>query len=362
MAKLNRRQLLASGLLAGLTGPAIAQSVQAQSTQPNQDAAPPQSADESLDAILGSDAPAATGTPQTNQPLGLITVPIVAYNREMSQLLIQCSHIGIEQFERGQQDPRYNGSIRLLESYRSQLDRYRQVAAFRVTLDATTTLLPNLGALGNRIVRRILNPTQVFIGFALASETDNIIVFRGTTNPKEWVANFQARQTDYVQAGAVRGQVHTGFLRLYSQLSQQIRSVVNQLNPAVPCYVAGHSLGGALATLACTDLAQNYRSIKDQLQLYSYAAPRVGNLDFAKFSSAIAPNTFRIINLADIVPMVPPASLRDQQYIHVGQAWVFLDYAGGDVAASHATTAYQGAIAQQIETNQIPSFPTRVRT
>ncbi|MBF2027725.1 MAG: hypothetical protein IGS48_13330 [Oscillatoriales cyanobacterium C42_A2020_001] len=59
--------------------------------------------------------------------------------------------------------------------------------------------------------------------------------------------------------------------------------------------------------------------------------------------------------------MVPPSSLREQQYNHVGQEWGFLDYAGGDVAASHTARLYELAINQQIETNQVPQFPTACR-
>lgn len=355
MAKFNRRQLLVSGLTAGITGATVARSVQAQTSQRNPTPAKTRSTDD-IEAIFGADSDTTIKPPQTAQSSGLFT-PSIPYDRAISKLLIRCSHLGMEQFEQGQQNPRYNGSIKTLRSYSSELDAYTQVATFTVTLDATTTLLTNLSNLGSRIARRIINPRQVFIGFALTSATNNILVFRGTSNPKEWIANFQARQSDYIQSGVVRGRVHTGFLRLYNQLTNQVRRTANQFNSALPCFVTGHSLGGALATLAIADLAQTNRSLKDQLQLYSYGAPRVGNVPFAQFLSAIAPNCYRIINLTDIVPMVPPSNLREQQYSHVGQEWVFLDYAGGDVAASHTTTLYQLAIDKQIETNQIPAFP-----
>uniref|UniRef100_A0A832M516 DUF2974 domain-containing protein n=1 Tax=Oscillatoriales cyanobacterium SpSt-402 TaxID=2282168 RepID=A0A832M516_9CYAN len=359
MAKFNRRRLLLSGLTVGVAGTAIAQSVQAQTAQPSLDSANNQLTSDTIDAIFGTDGDS-PGTNQihTNQPSVSLTPATIAYDRAMSKVLILCSYLGLEQFERGVSDARYNGAIRELKSFSSELAKYTQVATFTVTLDATTTLLPNLRPLGNRIIQRVVNPRRVFIGFALASESNNIIVFRGTSNPKEWIANFQARQSNYIQSGIARGKVHTGFLRLYDQLADQVRRVANQLNPALPCFITGHSLGGALATLAAADLAQNNRTLKRQVQLYSYGAPRVGDLSFAKFFSAIAPNSYRVLNLADIVPMVPPSNLRGEEYSHIGQEWVFLDYAGGDVAASHATTLYQLAINNQIETNQLPSFPT----
>jgi hypothetical protein len=358
MVKINRRRLLLSGFTAaGMTGSAaIAQSVQAQTQRnPNPVAAPANS--DTVDAIFG----AAAELPAPSSPTQSATSqPTIPYDREISKLLIRCSHLGIEQFERGQRDPRYNGSIRLLDSYSSRFDRYAQMATFTATLDATTTLLPNLGNLGNRLIGRIVTPRQVFFGFVLTSDTHNIIVFRGTSNPKEWIANFQANQSNYVQGGVNRGRVHTGFLRLYTQLSPQVQRAAKQFKPALPCFVTGHSLGGALATLATTDLTHNNRALQN-IQLYSYAAPRIGDGAFANYINTIAPNTFRIINLSDIVPMVPPTTLRAQEFTHAGQEWVFLDYAGGDVSATHTTTRYQMAIDQQVETNQILSFPTACR-
>lgn len=357
MALFHRRQLLA-GFTAGIAGTTIAHAANAQTRQ--QPAAPArlQRDDEAIDAIFGEPQNRVNPAQPSSQPMtGILTQPTVPYDRAMSSLLIRFSHLGIEQFERGEQDPRYNGSIQGLPSYSSELDRYKQVATFRVQLDATTTLLPNLGELGNRIARRIIRPRLVFIGFALTSATHNILIFRGTSNPKEWIANFQARQIDYVVDGAVRGKVHTGFLRLYEQLSKQVQQVGSQFQANLPCYVAGHSLGGALATLATADLAQNNRSLSPQLQLYSYAAPRVGDVSFARFFAAIAPNSFRVFNLSDMVPMVPPTDLGAQPYIHVGQEWSFLNYAAGDVSATHTTTVYQAAINQRAETNPLPTFP-----
>lgn len=360
MAKINRRRLLLSGLTAGVTGGAIAQAVQAQPSQrlPNPPRLPIPGND--IEAIFGGGNPS-TPAGQPNQPDPSLTPPTIPYDRGMSKLLIRCSHLGLRQFEQGQQDSRYNGAIQGLEGYTPDLDRYTQVATFTASLDATTTLLPNLGDVGNRILRRLVTPRRVFIGFALTSEANNIIVFRGTSNPLEWIANFQARQSNYGQSGGVRGRVHTGFLRLYDQLAVQVRTVTDRFNPKVPCFITGHSLGGALATLATADLVQRNRALQDRLQLYSYAAPRVGDLEFVRSLSTIAPNSFRVINFADIVPMVPPSRFRDEQYFHVGQKWGFLDYGLGDVVASHTTTLYQLAIDKQVESSEIPAFPSMCR-
>ncbi|GAP98980.1 lipase [Leptolyngbya sp. NIES-2104] len=327
-------------MTASFSASIVAQSAQAQTD------------DGTIEALFGAD-----DSPTTRKDLsGQITLsPTIAYDRAISRILIQCSQIGMEQFEQKRRDPQFNGAIRSLPSYSDRLDRYTQIATFNVRLDATTTLLRNLSPIGNRITQRIVKPTQAFIGFALTTSEHNLIVFRGTSNPKEWIANFQATQSDYLQAGTKRGRVHTGFLRLYEQLSEQVRQVANQLNPALPCFVVGHSLGGALATLATADLAQNSK-LKNQLRLYSYAAPRVGDRAFVQYLNTIAPNNYRIINLADIVPMVPPSNLRNQEYHHAGQEWVFLDYAGGEMGTSHAVSLYRGQLVSRLKQISFQAF------
>ncbi|WP_263971558.1 lipase family protein [Leptolyngbya ohadii] len=99
---------------------------------------------------------------------------------------------------------------------------------------------------------------------------------------------------------------------MYNRLSRQVRRAANTLNPSPPWFIAGHSLGGALATLAAADLAYNYPTIKERIQLYSYGAPRVDNQAFVEFLGTIAPNSYRILNMADMVTMVPPANLVEQ--------------------------------------------------
>jgi len=359
MAKFDRRRFLFTGLTAGLSGSAIAQTAHAQSASTNP-TDPTERNNAVLDAIIGERELTTGDRPSRSSP-DLSSTPIIPYDRAMSRLLIQCSQLGMEQFERGQTDPRFNGSIQELASYTSALDAYTQIATFGVSLDATTTLFPSLGRVGRGVSRRIVAPTLVTFGFVLAAPTNNIILFRGTANPKEWLANFQANQSAFVQSRQVRGQVHTGFLRLYDDLTGQVRRAVNRLNPRLPCFVAGHSLGGALATLATADLASNYPNFKDQLRLYTYGAPRVGDRAFAEFVRTTAPNSYRVFNLSDMVSMVPPADALEQQYSHAGQPWGFVDYAEGSVGLSHSTTTYRLAIEGQIEVSPLPRFPAACR-
>ena len=73
------------------------------------------------------------------------------------------------------------------------------------------------------------------------------------------------------------------------------------------CMVAtGHSLGGALATLAAYDIRKQLldnRQSNTQVVCYTFAAPRTGNHAFARDYTAAVPDTWSVIN--DQVRLLP---------------------------------------------------------
>ena len=69
------------------------------------------------------------------------------------------------------------------------------------------------------------------------------------------------------------------------------------------CFLyTGHSLGGALATLAAQDLQAEFRF--PQLYCYTFGAPRTGNHAFAAESTRLVPETWHVINDQDSVTRV----------------------------------------------------------
>ncbi|MFN5514748.1 MAG: lipase family protein, partial [Cyanobacteriota bacterium] len=133
------------------------------------------------------------------------------------------------------------------------------------------------------------------------------------------------------------------------------RIIAQELNPAVPCYVTGHSLGAALAVLCALDLAVNLPDLAPQLQLYSYACPRVGDPTFARLHAQRVPNSYRVVNLADAIPILPPTE-GFGTYVHVGQVWSFLSQQN-DFLPNHVVDTYQAAVQRRVETDQTRSFP-----
>ena len=110
------------------------------------------------------------------------------------------------------------------------------------------------------------------------------------------------------------GHVHSGFLYIYQQMRDRIVNVVGELPGSMKLLVTGHSLGGALATLAAADLAWHY--VGSQVNLYTFASPRVGDRDFVELflsliSSGSIESSFRIVNMLDQVTQLPPEEVED---------------------------------------------------
>ena len=189
---------------------------------------------------------------------------------------------------------------------------------------------PGIALAGYRLVY-YLNATDIdtpeFYGYIAASTTAAgayALVIRGTQTLQEWLLDFLAIAVPFSPAPDA-GWVALGFLDIYQTFSfidaagasHSLADVVGNLTAQpggiTQFLVLGHSLGGALATLAAAELAiGNPSGIKDKVVIYTYGSPRVGLLDFAASFDGAVPSSFRIWNILDIVPQFPTFP-----YIHV---------------------------------------------
>ena len=310
--------------------------------------------------------------------------PILDYDREMSKWMIQSCKLAVQQYKTARSNPKYDGALTLLPDYNTNFHDYQQIASFQIeeeiienylqlqesifTTDSVNSMQKTLHDAESRIreiAQRIVQQRHripVFVGFAIASKKGNILAFRGTQTQLEWWRNLQATQQDYTDpiTGDYYGKVHQGYFKI---VREQMRSVliktVRQLDPTIPCYITGHSLGGAVATLSAMEIALNVPTIREQIQLYTYAAPRIGDRDFAEAHSRLIPNSYRVVNLSDSVPLVPPIEIKNKfttaNYAHVGQKWSFTAQFG-DVLLNHVVDTYRMAIESQEETMQEDTF------
>lgn len=83
--------------------------------------------------------------------------------------------------------------------------------------------------------------------------------------------------------------MHRGFLGAWNSISADVEKAIKAAiasNPAYSVVISGHSLGGALAELA-------FGSFKTQpalkiSKLFTYGAPRVGDVKFANYRDGLA--------------------------------------------------------------------------
>jgi predicted lipase len=316
------------------------------------------------------------------QKMAPATRPPISYDRAISKLLIQCSKLATQQYLTGKIVPTYDGSIKTLPGYFNELDSYTQLASFkgedteiedtievavpttaqRDSRDALEEQASQVQDTVGQTVKAAIQLNQwspVYLGFVLTSKTRNIIVFRGTQRNIEWLYNLYARQQDFEdsKSGQFFGRVHQGFVANYRSIIQPIPvEVAAQLDPSIPCYITGHSLGASLAILASMELAYRLPALKPQIRLYSYAGSRVGDLTFATTHTEYVPNHYRIVNAADIVPLLPPLQSPTGQYFHTGEEWSFLCQKG-DFLPNHVVDLYREAVTRKVETNKRPSHP-----
>ena len=110
--------------------------------------------------------------------------------------------------------------------------------------------------------------------------------------------------------------VHKGFLQAYRPVKSLVRKDVKALG-GVPLFITGHSLGGALATLATCDLA-GLTAVRVKA-CYTFGGPRVGNTAFRRIMEQVPP-VYRVVRQGDLVAEVPSMA----RFTHAGRL-VYLD-------------------------------------
>jgi hypothetical protein len=101
--------------------------------------------------------------------------------------------------------------------------------------------------------------------------------------------------------------VERGFYSVFNGLDQSaLDTALGQVaNAGGKLIVAGHSLGSTLATLT-VPLARAKNIPSADILHYNQASPKVGDSKFASYYEALDVPTFRLVNLNDEVPKLPP--------------------------------------------------------
>ncbi|CAN0121736.1 unnamed protein product, partial [Heterosigma akashiwo] len=184
-----------------------------------------------------------------------------------------------------------------------------------------------------------------------------VVAFRGSMSPAHWSLNLKlhlqaidvrtlcprgeedrqpATTADLTRLNrlpllkhALVGYVHTGFFRGYAGVRAGLHRAVRRellegnggFSAEGGLFVTGHSLGGALASLAAYDLELH---TLPKATMYNFGSPRVGNHPFRYAYNKMVPGSFRVVTDGDVVAGLPPRLW----YQHLGTE-VIIDGDGG---------------------------------
>lgn len=125
-----------------------------------------------------------------------------------------------------------------------------------------------------------------------------VLAFRGTEPDSLQDIKSDARAS--IRKCETRGMIHSGFYFAYMEIRKDIEETLLQSKyDNKPLYITGHSLGGALATVA-TKFTYHKGGLA---ACYTFGSPRVGNDEWI---NNIKTPIHRLVNAADCVTMLPP--------------------------------------------------------
>ncbi|MDD3764076.1 MAG: lipase family protein [Nevskiales bacterium] len=229
-------------------------------------------------------------------------------------------------------------------------------------------------------------------GFVAWCDSDCFIVFRGTQELRDWQTDLDAAPVpapDCLGAGWSGSAVHQGFAEAYAGADATLKGILRELPGGTRrLWLAGHSLGGALAQLCAAaleqalpaanaaDAAARWIGIRG---VYTYGSPRVGDARFAEhLERSCSGRLHRFVNQRDAVARVP---LEAMGYRHAGTAAYFdalgrlhVDPAGwfvgldtvvvdandmlrqaAEVGTDHRIGAYREALRRELERRGLPA-------
>ena len=212
-------------------------------------------------------------------------------------------------------EPGSGGEDSLLDSigapdyFRDRMGCWRLVAALR----------------GNHGALREITDTEVIVARNVDTG-DLAVAFRGTeldVNDIITDLSFSRAPLNVVGEGTVDDAVHAGFLAAYRAVRSQLLAVIagHEREGGTRIYFTGHSLGGALATIASIDLvdeltAKGYE--RTEVVTYTFGAPRSLSLQMSNLHNDLLPASYAVANPSDPVPHVPSTNIfNDNPYAHI---------------------------------------------
>jgi hypothetical protein len=141
--------------------------------------------------------------------------------------------------------------------------------------------------------------------FVFPEDLTLFVVFRGTDNISNVITDLTFWQCELKWNDDMNGiLVHKGFSDEYgllrSNLLKDLKSCIQQFPDVINISFSGHSLGGAIASLAALDTSI---SLGLCCSLYTFGAPAVGNTKYCEFFNRVLRGKQNLfVNAVDMVP------------------------------------------------------------
>ncbi len=203
--------------------------------------------------------------------------------------------------------------------------------------------------------------TYGFLGVSAGGEL--VAIVRGTDTIFEWIHDASFLMVpNPIHSGS--GTTEDGFTAIYKSLrvgrdpasatAAASAAAYIHAGTATSATVAGHSLGGALASLLTMDIALNSECRTPTV--YTFASPRTGDHMFAGSFDALIANSYRVFNRSDLVPHLPP--ILPLPYEHVNFPFELvapMNAIQPNVLCAHHLTTYLWLMGQQVGKNPFPA-------
>ncbi|KAH8925846.1 alpha/beta-hydrolase [Atractiella rhizophila] len=162
---------------------------------------------------------------------------------------------------------------------------------------------------GNTLVLHLENLNTDTEGFVARDDVrkEIVISLRGSNTIDDAFTDINILQKRYSSPGVTPANnvwVHSGFLDAWNSIASTVIASVKTQVAAHPDYTivtTGHSLGGALSSLAGVSMKYNFPQQK--VRMYTYGQPRTGNTEYALWvNSLFGADAKRGVNVDDGVP------------------------------------------------------------
>lgn len=184
----------------------------------------------------------------------------------------------------------------------------------------------------DNLLENVFTNTEVIV--ARNPQTQDLAVaYRGTefTDVRDVVTDLLAIRGSWRLPNGTRvtDAVHGGFSTAYRVVAREVKDMLQTYaRPNVPgarIYFTGHSLGGALGTLASLDLADDMIDegySRHEVVLYTFGAPRSISAELAGHHRRLVPNAHAVVNPRDLVSHLPAAIGDENPFSHIANMTV----------------------------------------